>query len=217
MSGGSSEPYSVFARAGLLLVVVALVAGAVLGGYFAARRPEVQLTPAPRDLAVAPFRLVDQLNRPVNESDLQGRVLVVSFIFTSCSVSCLQVSYHMAEIQKAFEGASDVRLLSITVDPREDTPEALQAFGKKFGADARSWLFLTGAATNVHGLLRKSFLSVDQPGTYNPMPGGYVDADRIAVVDRDGRVVGFARGTTPDCVDKVVRSVNALRTGGSNR
>ena len=216
MSGGSPEPYSVLVRAGLLMVVVALVAGAVLGGYFAARRPEVQLTSA-GGRSLAPFRLVDQRNRPVTETDLQGRVLVVSFVFTSCSVTCLQVSHHLSEIQKAFEGADDVRLVSITVDPREDSPEALQAFGEKFGADPRRWLFLTGESTNVHGLLRKSFLAVDETGGYNPMPGGYVDADRIAVVGRDGRVAGFVRGTTPDCVDKVVRSVNALRAEGANR
>ena len=216
MSEGSSGPTSVLARAGLLGLVVALVVGAVLGGYFAARRPEVQLTPA-GGRSLAPFRLVDQMNRPVTEKDLQGRVLVVSFVFTSCSVTCLQVSHHLSEIQKVFEGADDVRLVSITVDPREDSPEALQSFGEKFGADPRRWLFLTGESTNVHGLLRNSFLAVDETGGYNPMPGGYVDADRIAVVGRDGRVAGFVRGTTPDCVDKVVRSVKALRTEGTTR
>jgi protein SCO1/2 len=138
----------------------------------------------------------------------------VSFVFTACSATCLQVSHHMARIQEAVAGAKDVSLVSISVDPKGDTPAALKDFGTKFKADAGKWMFLTGEPVAVHGLLRKSFLQVDESGQYNPMPGGYVDADRIAIVDREGRVRGFVRGTRSECVDQVMAAVNAIRAGG---
>jgi hypothetical protein len=75
-------------------------------------------------------------------------------------------------------------------------------------------MFLTGEPASVHGLLRKSFLKLDQSGNYNPMPGGYLDADRIAVVDGDGRVRGFVRATRSECVGQVVAAVNAIRAAG---
>ena len=121
----------------------------------------------------------------------------------------------MARLQEALAGINDVRLVSISVDPRGDSPAALMDFGTRFKADAGKWMFLTGEPGAVHGLLRKSFLEVDQSGQYNPMPGGYVDTDRIAVVDREGRVRGFVRGTHSECVDQVMAAVNAIRSGGS--
>ena len=209
------EPESRTARLILGGVFVLLVAGAMIGGFYAGRRPELRLLPAAADQTVGSFALVDQLGRPVTEADVKGRVLVVSFVFTACSATCLQVSHNMARIQEAVAGANDVRLVSISVDPKGDSPAALKDFGTKFKADAGKWMFLTGEPASVHGLLRKSFLEVDESGQYNPMPGSYVDADRIAIVDREGRVRGFVRGTRSECVDQVMAAVNAIRSGSS--
>jgi protein SCO1/2 len=195
-------------------VFVVLLAGATIGGYHAGRRHDVRLAPPLMQEAMGCFRLVDQLDRPVTEADVKGRVLVVSFVFTACSATCLQVSHNMARIQEELAGANDVLLASISVDPRGDSPAALREFGAKFKADASRWMFLTGEPASVHGLLRKSFLKLDQSGNYNPMPGGYLDADRIAVVDGDGRVRGFVRATRSECVGQVVAAVNAIRAAG---
>jgi len=211
MRTAAADPLSVLVRAGLAVVVAVLIAVALLGGYFAGHRRPASMMPATDGRALADFRLVDALNRSVTAADVRGRVLVVSFVFTACSASCLQVSHNMSRIQQAFGGVDDVRLLSISVDPRDDTPEALRAFGRKFGADPQRWMFLTGEPAEVHGLLRKSFLSVDASGTYNPMPGGYVDADRIAVVGVDGKLIGFVPGTKAECVDTVISQVQRLR------
>lgn len=198
----------------LLLAVIAalLVAGAIVGGYWAGERDGVILIPSDRPRQLGAFRLTDHAGRTVDDTAFRGRPLVVSFVFTSCSISCLQVSHHMRRILEEVRksGRPDVQFLSITVDPKEDRPDALAAFRRKFTQDTTDWRFLTGEPGDVHTLLGESFLARSAPGVYNPMPGGYEDADRIAVVDPQGRILGYVNGLQPDCVQKVLHVLDSL-------
>jgi len=75
----------------------------------------------------------------------------------------------MAEIQQLTATNADVRLVSLTVDPRSDTPPVLAKWGARFGADTNRWCFLTGSKTVLHGLIAKSFLVQDNSDPFNSM------------------------------------------------
>ena len=65
----------------------------------------------------------------------------------------------MAQIQQLTTNQPDVRLVSLTVDPRDDTPAVLAKYGERFGADTNRWLLLTGDRTTLYGLIGASFLA----------------------------------------------------------
>ncbi len=176
-----------------LLTTVAvglLVAG---GGtalaFWAAKRQRARVGPDrpdhPRQLV--PFKLTERSGRTVTEADLAGKFLVVNFVFTSCSLSCRAVNDRMAELQALTAGVNDVQLLSLTVDPRSDTPAALAAFAEGFHADSHRWLFLTGEKAQLYGLIEASFIS-KSPELESLIPGGFTSTDRIMLVDPDGSV-----------------------------
>lgn len=76
-----------------------------------------------------PFQMVDQNNRPVNESILQDRWSVVFFGFTHCPDACPT----MMQALKAAEAelgrkADDLQVVFVSVDPERDTPHALKAY-----------------------------------------------------------------------------------------
>src|SRR5580692_6362932 len=96
----------------------------------------------PRNLV--DFSLTDSDGRLVTRADLDGKFVVVDFLLTSCNVTCPAVNRQMVQIQQLTTNQPDVRLVSITVDPRDDTPAVLQKYGQTFGADTNRWLFLTG-------------------------------------------------------------------------
>lgn len=163
-------------------------------------------------LPLGDFSLTDQRERPVRRADLQGKLLVVNFVFTGCSLSCMAVNDRMAEVQQAVATRPDVQLLSITVDPKSDTPQALAKFSERFGADPNRWLFLTGERTNVYSLLEKSFLGPPNPRFVGLVPGGFDGTHRIAVVDRSGKVRALFNGENKSAATNVLQILDKLRT-----
>ncbi len=157
------------------------------------------------------FAFTDQTGQIVTHEVVANKFAVVNFIHTSCSISCLQVNHQMAEVQRLTDGQDDVRLLSFTVDPLTDTPSVLAEFGKKFGTDATRWSMLTGDKNDLYELIEGSFLKREPLARDNLMPGGFIDADRIAVVDRAGRVRKFFDGMRSETPAAIVRFIDELR------
>ena len=117
----------------------------------------------------------------------------------------------MAEIQRLTTNQLDVMLVSLTVDPRDDTVEALATYGERFGADTNRWLFLTGDRAELYRLIAASFLNQDLNDPFNAMPGNFSHTDRIALVDAQGRLRGFFDGLNPNTAPAVVAEISRLR------
>jgi len=87
---------------------------------------------------------------------LQGKIVVVAAIFTSCTTSCPILAERMAALQDRVGErlGRDVYLLSFSVDPQTDTPARLKQYAERVGARP-GWFFLTGSKTNVDWALYK--------------------------------------------------------------
>jgi protein SCO1/2 len=97
--------------------------------------------------------LLDQNGRSVRmRSDvLAGRVVVVDFVYTTCTTICPIFSATMAELRKRLgpDSARDILLVTVTVDPLRDTPKRLKDYAARFGTPGDEWLWLTGTKPNV--------------------------------------------------------------------
>lgn len=195
---------------GASLLAVAVAAGVVLMATLRSGGGRGELAVGERHLV--DFNLTERSGRPVSLADLRDKFLVVNFVHTGCSISCALVNQRMAEVQKLVAGQNDVQLLSLTVDPGTDSPAVLTKFAKQFGADAERWLFLTGDRRSVYQLIETSFLSRDTNATHMEMPGGFRQADHIALVDRDGQVRRFFPGMKFDTPAAIVKALQELRT-----
>ena len=166
------------------------------------------LAPTPPEQArkLVPFDLVDRSGRRVTEQDVKGRILVVNFVFTSCSLVCRDVNYRMEEIQKLAADHPEVLLVSLTVDPRTDTPEALAKFADGFHADTNRWLLLTGEKAPLYHLIETSFIE-KEPALEDLIPGGFASTDRIMLVDQKGDIRasfnGLIKGIAPSVVAEI--------------
>lgn len=195
-------------------VILGVMAGCAViglaGGWWAAGHKPLGLPPdRPRQLAE--FELTDRSGRAVTRADLTNQWLVVNFVFTSCSVSCLRVSEHMAEIQRLTAAQPHVRLISLSVDPRTDTPEVLDDFGRKFGADTHRWLLLTGEKSALYSVIETSFLARSDAPEWSVMPGNFVHSERIALVDPAGRVRAYFDGRLSRTPREAVELIQRLR------
>ena len=138
---------------------------------------------------IADFELQECRGRQVTKSDLLGQPWLAAFIFTKCAGPCPLVSSEMKKLQDATRDIP-LRLVSFTVDPDRDTPEVLQFYADKLGADPDRWWFLTGDKPTIFGLVRNSFkMIVDE--AENPQPGfEVIHSIEIMHVNAEGVVVG---------------------------
>jgi len=129
------------------------------------------------------FTLTDQQERPLSLANLRGKVVAVTFIYTSCVDACPLLTAGFAALQKKLKekGQKEVILLSITTDPEIDTPKILKSYAKRYRADLSSWFFLSGKPEDLKrvwrdygvrvqrrakGLINHTFLTllIDQAG-----------------------------------------------------
>lgn len=87
---------------------------------------------------------------------LKDQVVLISFIYTNCQGACPLITQKMRAARDLVgeDLGTDLRLISISIDPERDTPEAMKAFAAAHQADG-NWLFLTGAPENVNEVVRK--------------------------------------------------------------
>ncbi len=197
----------------VIVVVLALVAG--IGSWFAvvafSAKEKVRGILPDKARVLVNFALTNSAGAEFTREDVRGKILIVSFLFTSCSLTCPEVSKRMAEIQRLTADAPEVRLLSLTVDPRSDTPPVLAKWGARFGADTNRWNLLTGDQAQLHFVIGTSFLAVETNNPFISMPGNFVGTERIAVVDQRGNLRAFFDGLRVETPAAVSAEIKALK------
>lgn len=148
------------------------------------------------DLGPAPdFELVDQTGAPLSSASLRGHIVVVNFIFTSCTSACPLLTERMATVARVLNPtrAPELRFLSISIDPERDTPAALTAFANAHGAIDRRWSFVTGDPATITAVIAGYKMAAQKQAA---TPDGHYDivhSERFALVDERGALRGFYR------------------------
>src|SRR6266851_5947775 len=134
------------------------------------------------------FTLSTQSGNKLSSDNLKGKVLLVSFIFTTCNGTCPATTHRMSQIQEELKTRGlfkddRVRLLSISLDPVRDTPETLRGYMKLYDADPVHWAFLTGPPDQVSTVVKSWGMWA------KPAANGQLDhPSRVFLVDRKGQV-----------------------------
>ena len=188
---------------------------------------------------VPEFALIERSGRPVTRVDLLGRVWLANFIYTECKETCPTQSLQISRLQAEFADAPDLRLVSITVDPKHDTPEILARYAERYGANPSRWLFLTGDKREIYCLAKDGFrLSVVDQADPNPPPchagaaapfrsalawltpppafathgsqGLFMHSSRLVLVDRSARIRAYHLATDEDSLKRLRPNLRTL-------
>ena len=110
--------------------------------------------------------LVNQDNQPMRFYDelLKGKTVLINFMLTHCTGACSPMTANLAKVQKYLgeRVGKEVLMISVSVDPEHDTPEALKKYAEGFKVQP-GWYFLTGTKENVEGVLTKLGGYTDDP------------------------------------------------------
>jgi protein SCO1/2 len=141
--------------------------------------------------------LVDQTGASRRLTDWKGRALAVTFVYTRCPVPdfCPLMDRHFADLQRAILADASLRdrvhLVSISFDPKHDTPAAIKAHANERGADPRVWSYLTGDAAAIDHVTSRFGVSTIEE---HDAPESITHNLRTAVIDAKGRLVTIYNG-----------------------
>lgn len=105
----------------------------------------------PKIGAAPEFKLTDQDGKQLALKALRGKVLVVTFIYASCTDTCPLLTAKMAGLQSRLGPAfgPQVFFISISVDPEHDTSRVLKAYASAHHVNTTGWAFLTGSTADI--------------------------------------------------------------------
>lgn len=159
------------------------------------------------------FSLINQDGAAVSLRSFRDKVVVVTFIFTSCTDTCPLLTAKMAGLQERLgaDFGSRVRFVSITVDPERDTPDVLKRYAHGYGANLAGWSFVTGSANDIAEVTRR--YAVFRRKT----AGGDVDHTFLtSIVDRTGTLRVQYLGVRFD-PDEFLHDIRSLLAEGKSQ
>lgn len=135
---------------------------------------------------VPSFSLTNQHNEVISNQDLLGKVYVLEFFFSTCPTICPIMNRNLIDVEKKFSEHDDFGIISITINPKYDTPDVLKNHSEHLGVTSENWHFLTSESQDViHKLARRFNMYV---GENMDAPGGFEHSGLFALIDKNGKI-----------------------------
>jgi protein SCO1 len=177
-------------RVAVILAIVSTLGagGCMKSGETAQQTPQKTASTLPVIKAAPVFSGTNALAGSFQSAQLKGSVWLAYFFFTSCAGPCPAMNARIASLQKNFTD-KNVRFVGVSVDPDTDTPQALNAYGKRYNADWSRWQMVQMPIDSVKSIAVQGFLlaqgAEDDPNLHST---------RIVLVDKRGMIRGYFDG-----------------------
>ncbi len=158
------------------------------------------------------FSFKNQYNKTITQKEIEGKVFVAEYFFTTCQSICPIMNVQMQRIQKEYKENSKVKILSFTVDPDVDNVEQMKKYSQQQLAVSGQWHFLTGKKEDLYSLARKSFFVLKPAEAQNQGDAGsdFIHTNNFVLVDQQKRIRGYYDGTSQKEVTKLIKDISRL-------
>ncbi|MCB9226458.1 MAG: SCO family protein [Chitinophagales bacterium] len=157
---------------------------------------------------VPAFNFTDQKNEAVSAETFKDDIYVVDFFFTSCPSICPIMTKNMVDVYKEFKENGDVKIMSVSIDPKRDTVEQLNAYALKSGIeDNDTWHFVTGEKDDIYDLAKFFSILAYEDST---VPGGFEHNGYFLLVDKNKYIRGYYDGTRDEEIPKIIDDIHVL-------
>lgn len=155
-----------------------------------------------------PSHWTTQDGKDIELKDLQGKVLAVVMIYTSCKAACPRLVADMRNIEKQIpeEKKDDVQYVFVSIDPETDTPERLKEFAKENKMDDDKWLFLRGTEDDT-----REFAAVLAVSYKEISPIDFSHSNIISVFNQQGELAHQQEGLGVDNKETVQAIIDLAR------
>ena len=155
-----------------------------------------------------PSHWTTQDGEDIELKDLQGKVVAMVMIYTSCQAACPRLVADMRNIEKQIpeEKKDEVQFVFVSIDPEVDTPERLKIFAKENQMEDDKWLFLRGSEENT-----REFAAVLAVNYKRISPIDFSHSNIISVFDRGGELAHQQEGLGVDSKETIQAITNLAK------
>lgn len=132
------------------------------------------------------FRFPTQTGDTLTWDSLKGHIFIADVFFTRCPGICPKLSASMASLVEYFQDEPDIRFLSISVDPENDSVPALREYADRYEAPDHKWYFITGNKDELYKLAHEAFFFKAMEDENGEL--GFVHDNVMMLIDREGRI-----------------------------
>lgn len=158
---------------------------------------------------IGQFSFVDQHGKFITEKNIEGKVHVANFIFTSCGSICPIMTKHMKLVQDSFGDNPEVVILSYSVTPWIDDVIRLKEYADDNAISSPQWHLLTGNKAAIYTLARQSYFAEEDLG-FTKDSTEFLHTEHILLVDQSKRIRGIYNGTLQLETEQMIKDIKEL-------
>jgi len=184
---------------------------------------------------VQPFSFVNQNGQPITNREVEGKVYVTEYFFTTCKGICPRMNANMRRVYDDFKNDSGFLIISHTCMPETDSVPVLKKYEEKIlngklnkTADGtyrieydpsmdkqpvsnKSWDFVTGDKMALYKMARQSYMiDNNKPDSTVNIADQFLHTQFFALVDKQGRVRNIYDGLKEDEIQKLLKNIKEL-------
>ena len=157
---------------------------------------------------IGDFSFLNQDSIQVSQNDINGKIHVANFIFTSCGSICPTMTKNMKTVSDSLK--KDIVFLSYSVTPWIDKPSVLKNFKEKNNIENTNWHFLTGSRSVIYELARKSYFAEEDIG-FSKDSTEFLHTEHFILVDKTKRIRGVYNGTLALEMQQLIQDIKTLK------
>ena len=157
-----------------------------------------------------PFAFTNQEGKVITNKDVEGRVFVAEYFFTTCKGICPKMNRNLRIVYEAFKEEPAFLILSHTVDPETDSVARMKHYADSLGVDPAKWWFLTGRKDSLYSVARGSYLLDDPKNNSRSIDAQFIHTQFFALVDRKGQVRKIYDGLKTDEIKSLETDIKKL-------
>jgi protein SCO1/2 len=131
------------------------------------------------------FSFINQNSDTISNANYEGNIYVANFFFTTCPTICPIMTNKMKYVQDKLSVYPNIKFLSHTVDPENDSPEKLLEYAQSMQADLSNWNFVTGERQEIYKIAASYFVNVSKDEL---APGGFLHSEYFVLIDKERKV-----------------------------
>ncbi len=194
------------------LLYIAFFIALAIGFYWVMTRiiPGYGVVKLPVLNYVRPFAFTNQDGKHISEKDVEGKVYVAEFFFTTCTSICPKLNNNMKKIYDVYEKREDFIIISHTCDPETDSAFRLKRYADSMKVNTNRWWFLTGRKDSLYNAARMSYLLDDPKNNLSKIEDQFMHTQFFALIDKAGQVRKIYDGLKEQEVAQLEKDIDAL-------
>ncbi|QBN20391.1 SCO family protein [Flavobacterium nackdongense] len=159
---------------------------------------------------IGDFSFLNQDSILINQKNIEGKIHIANFIFTSCGSICPTMTRNLKIVNDSLIDSKNLVFLSYSVTPWIDSPTKLKKYKQDNEIKNPNWHFLTGTKGAIYQLARQSYFAEEDIG-FSKDSTEFLHTEHFILVDKTKRIRGIYNGTLTLEMQQLIDDIKTLQ------